>query len=183
MKFLKNKIQYIVEFISVIILVIADQLIKKSVVLNIKGQPPIILIKGVLCLQYLENRGAAFGMLQNRQIFFIIIGIVFVFASAYILMIIPCLKKYLALRISIICICAGAIGNLVDRIVQKYVVDFIYFEYIDFPIFNFADILVSVGCIVLVLLVLFYYKDDELDFKKAKEIKVHSSMVNEERKQ
>ena len=61
---------------------------------------------------------------------------------------------------------AGAIGNFIDRIRQGFVVDFLYFELIDFPIFNVADIYVTVGCILLILLLLFYYKDEELNFFK-----------------
>ena len=60
-------------------------------------------------------------------------------------------------------ITCGAIGNMIDRIRLNYVIDFLYFELIDFPIFNVADIYVSVATFVLVILLLFYYKDEELD--------------------
>ena len=57
-----------------------------------------------------------------------------------------------------------AIGNFIDRISLKYVVDFIYFELIDFPIFNIADCYLTVSCVLLLILGLFYYKDDDFEF-------------------
>ena len=59
-------------------------------------------------------------------------------------------------------ICSGALGNFIDRIAHRYVVDFFYFELIDFPVFNVADIYVTVSAVLLILLILFYYKEDEL---------------------
>ena len=164
------------ELIMIIVLAFADQVFKRLAVDRLKDAPPFVLIDEVLCLHYLENHGAAFGMLQNKQILFIIIALVFLIAAILILLWVPAMKKYLLLRASIVMIAAGAAGNLIDRFLQGYVVDYIYFEYIDFPIFNFADILVSLGCIMLVLLVLFFYKEEELDFKKAGEVRIHSSM-------
>ena len=75
----------------------------------------------------------------------------------------PNAQRYLPLRICIIGICAGAIGNMIDRIYLGYVVDFFYFNLIDFPIFNVADIYVTVSTIVLVILILFYYQEDEFE--------------------
>ena len=63
---------------------------------------------------------------------------------------------------------AGAVGNLIDRMVQSYVVDFLYFKLIDFPIFNVADCYVTAGAILLAILILFVYKDEELGFLSLK---------------
>ena len=68
------------------------------------------------------------------------------------------------LRVVLVMICAGAAGNFIDRVSQGYVVDFIYFELINFPVFNVADIFVTVGAALLVVLILFYYKDSDFDF-------------------
>ena len=73
-------------------------------------------------------------------------------------------KKFVPLRICITLITAGAAGNLIDRVVQGYVVDFLYFILIDFPIFNVADCYVVIACILFIVLILFYYKDDN-DFE------------------
>ena len=63
----------------------------------------------------------------------------------------------------IIFLSAGAIGNYIDRVSNNYVVDFIYFSLIDFPVFNVADIYVTVAIFFLLILILFYYKDEDLD--------------------
>ena len=67
----------------------------------------------------------------------------------------------LPLKIAGILIYAGAIGNFIDRIRQSYVVDFFYFELIDFPVFNVADIYVTLSAIALIIVVLFYYKEED----------------------
>ena len=75
----------------------------------------------------------------------------------------PASKKFLPLRICAILIVSGAIGNLIDRIRLQYVIDFFYFKLIDFPVFNVADIFVTVSTILLLVLVLFYYKEEDFE--------------------
>ena len=74
----------------------------------------------------------------------------------------PHTRRYYLLRICAVLVCAGAFGNLIDRIRLNYVVDFFYFELIDFPIFNVADCYVVVACILFAFSILFYYKEEEL---------------------
>ena len=86
----------------------------------------------------------------------------------------PHTKRFLPLRACFVAIAAGAIGNMIDRISLNYVVDFFYFKLIDFPIFNVADIYVTCATFVLVFLIVFYYKEEEIDsifqiFKKKSE--------------
>ena len=150
------------QIILVIILVLADQLTKYLAVVHLKGQDSVVLIKGVLELYYLENQGAAFSMLQNQQVFFYVLTIIFLVVAGWFLAKVPATTKYTPLRISLLVLCAGAVGNLIDRVVHKYVVDFIYFVIIDFPVFNVADIYVTLGVIVLICLVLFHYKEKDL---------------------
>ena len=73
----------------------------------------------------------------------------------------PLEKKYMPLRVCAVLLCSGAIGNMIDRVRLNYVIDFFYFELIDFPIFNVADCYVVVSCIAFVVLILFYYREDE----------------------
>ena len=80
----------------------------------------------------------------------------------------PLEKKYQPLRVVGVLLGAGAVGNLIDRMVQSYVVDFLYFKLIDFPIFNVADCYVTAGAILLAILILFVYKDEELGFLSLK---------------
>ena len=82
--------------------------------------------------------------------------------------------RYLGLRMCTILITAGALGNMVDRTTQGYVVDFLYFKLIDFPIFNVADIYVTVTFIVLVLLIFFYYKDEDFSIYSRRQEQKHA---------
>ena len=153
---------YVIGVIAVILGVALDQYTKYLATVHIKEEP-ITLIDGVFQLQYLENRGAAFGMLQNQQVFFLIIAIVTLIIVAFLYVCMPQTKRFLPLRICLLSIVAGAIGNMIDRMRLGYVIDFFYFELIDFPIFNVADIFATVATFVLIFLFLFYYKDDEFD--------------------
>ena len=153
---------YILAVLAMVIAVAADQVTKYLAVIYLKDKPPFVIWDQVFELTYLENRGAAFGLLQNRTIFFVITACG-VFAIVIFLYIkIPKTSKYLPLRLCGIFVFAGAAGNLIDRIRLGYVVDFFYFKLIDFPIFNVADIYVTVGFAVLVVLILFVYKEEEL---------------------
>ena len=111
----------------------------------------LIIIKNIFELRYLENRGAAFGVLQNQKIFFVIIASVMSIVVLYILSKCPADKKYIAFKICLLLIGAGAVGNLIDRLARNFVVDFFYFILIDFPIFNVADIFIVVGIIGLAI--------------------------------
>jgi len=163
-----KKLLIIIDIIIMGVLTLLDQLAKKAAVSNLTNGRDYVLIKEVLMLKYLENHGAAFGMLQNKQLFFLAIGSAFLIAAIVLLFYIPADKKYTLLRVSIVLVAGGAIGNMIDRAALGYVVDFIYFSLIDFPIFNVADCFVTVGTIMLVALVAFFYKDEDLDFKKMK---------------
>lgn len=166
---LKN---YIAALFIVAVAILVDQYTKYLAVVNLKDDAAIVLWDGVFELTYLENRGAAFGLLQNRQIFFICITFVIFAFILYCYIRIPKTGRYLPLRICGIFIVSGAVGNLLDRIRLGYVVDFFYFRLIDFPVFNVADIYVTVSFIVLLILVFFCYKEEELQFlgKKGTEI-------------
>ena len=169
----------IIDLLLAAVLVFIDRLTKNLAYANLKDKDPIRLIPDVFEFRYLENRGAAFGMLQNMKVLFVIVGVVFIGLVVYFLIRLPATKKYRALRICLVLIGAGAVGNLYDRLVQDYVIDFLYFIYIDFPIFNVADIYVTCSAVYLIILFLFIYKDDDLDLKKANTVKLHSSMVEE----
>ena len=159
---------YIWILIGAVLLVCFDQFIKYLAVIHLKGGPSVVLIPGVLELRYLENAGAAFGILQNKQIIFTIITIVFIAFAVFFIVRLPKTKKYLPLLTALVFLCSGALGNFFDRLVNKYVVDFIYFSIIDFPIFNVADIYVTLSVIAIVIMVLFKYKDSDFDFLKKK---------------
>ena len=151
-------------FISIALLVLLDQVTKYLAVLHLKDQNSFVLIPGVFQLHYLENRGAAFGIFQGGKVVFIICTLVFILVAVYLGLIrIPADRRFGFLRLIDVLLIAGAIGNLIDRIANDYVVDFFYFNLINFPIFNVADIYVTCSCIVLILLILFYYKEEDLN--------------------
>lgn len=145
------------------ILIILDQYTKYLATTHLMGEEGITLIPGILSLYYLENRGAAFGMLQNAQVFFILFTIIGLTVLLYTYLKLPDTRYYLPLRILLLLIFSGAIGNFIDRIKNGFVVDFFQFTFINFPIFNVADIYVTVSVIILILLILFYYKDEDFD--------------------
>ena len=145
---------------------LADQGTKLLAVRNLKGKESVELIPGVLEFQYLENRGAAFGILQNQQWLFILRCGVFLVIAAYFYYRLPLEKKYWLFRLMAVLLAAGALGNLVDRILHKYVVDFIYFSLIHFPIFNVADCCVVIGGILMLFNVLVVYKEEDYSFLK-----------------
>lgn len=154
---------YILAILVVIAGVVIDQITKHIAVAHLKDQAPFVLIENVFQLEYLENRGAAFGLFQNQQLFFMISVI---FVTILILVFykrVPMETKFLPLRICAVLILAGAYGNCIDRVRLGYVVDFFYFKLIDFPIFNVADIYVTVSVAFFLVLMFFYYKEEDLD--------------------
>ena len=153
----KRITHYIMALVSIVVLVLLDQITKHLVVLHLKDRSAYVLIKDVFQLEYLENRGAAFGVLQNQRVLLITIAVIWFYHK------VPIEHKYLPLRICAVLILSGAFGNCIDRIRLNYVVDFLYFKLINFPIFNVADIYVTVAAFLLVILILIYYKEDDLE--------------------
>lgn len=162
MKF--NFKKYIISVLSVIFLIFIDQITKYMAVINLKDKDPFIIIKGVFELFYLENRGAAFGVMQDKKTIFVIMTLIILIGIVYIFIKMPDNKKYRLMNIIAVFLCAGAVGNLIDRIVNNYVVDFFYFKLINFPVFNVADCYVVCSLLVLLISFIFYYKEEDLNF-------------------
>lgn len=168
-----NKIKrFLIELTCFAILIIFDQYTKFLAVKYLKDTPGIPIIDKVLELYYLPNgnTGAAFGMLAGHQMLFTLIAMMVVIIIGYILYNMPLDKKYYLISILMLFIAAGGIGNMIDRIKQNYVVDFIYFSLINFPIFNVADIYVSVSTVVLAIYLIFIIKEDDYTYLQ-KEVK------------
>ena len=156
-----SKIIYIVIFVLAVAL---DQITKNLAVTMLDPGEPKNIIKDVFQFVYTENMGAAFGFMQGRQVLFYIITAVVIAVIVYFMIKMPADSYYLGIGVVLSFILAGAVGNLIDRVTHKYVVDFIYFKPIDFPVFNVADIYVTLGCIAFAILVIFVYKDRDFDF-------------------
>jgi len=162
MENIKLKIKYILlGSVGVFLLFALDQWTKRLAEKHLANEQAIWLIKGVLQLQYLENQGAAFGLMQNKIGIFIFLTTIFLIAAVCVYLILPKTKRFLPLHIITVVLFAGAVGNFIDRIRMGYVIDFIYFSLIDFPIFNVADIYVTLSGIALFIVVVFYYKDED----------------------
>ncbi|CBH21991.1 MAG: signal peptidase II [Acetoanaerobium sp.] len=144
-------------FTLISILIIIDQAIKwisRTKLTKFESYP---VIDGFFHFTYVENRGAAFGMLQNKTWFFVLITLVVVGYMIYFTKKNKNIDKKLTFVLSIIT--AGAIGNLIDRIWLGFVVDMFDFRGIWQFVFNFADICVVVGGILLIFLII---KDKEI---------------------
>lgn len=173
----KNKFTlYLKDLLLIGILVALDQCTKYLAVLHLKDKPAVTVINGVFELNYLENKGAAFGILQDQRMFFIFVGVVILLVIGYILYKTPQSRKYNLMHVLLSLIASGAVGNMIDRVRFDHVVDFIYISLIHFPIFNVADIYVTVATAALILALLFYYNENDLRFigfkqKKFREVR------------
>lgn len=151
----------VIILIAIAVLTALDQWFKYLAVVHLKDQPPFVLIDGVFELHYSENTGAAFGILQDHRWVFISVTII-VMVFLLVLLMSGKFRQYPLLNVSGILIVAGGIGNLIDRIFNGYVVDFLYFKLINFPIFNFADCCVVVGAVMLLVFFFFFYDEKPL---------------------
>ena len=150
--------------IAVILLTAFDQIVKYAISSSFVVGETKKIIDGVFQLNYVQNRGAAWGSFSGKIVFLLIITCIILIASMYLYFRLAKRDdgKYTPLRITLIFLIAGAIGNMIDRIVRGYVVDMFDFCLINFPVFNVADIFVTCSFVVIVILILFKYKDEEL---------------------
>ena len=150
-------------FLLFCLLIFFDKFTKQMAVTHLMGQPPYVILDGVFEFQYSENMGAAFGLLQGQHLLFYAVAILVFVVVLYLLWTLPEKGRYFPLVLCLIVIAAGAAGNLIDRVTHNYVVDFIYFKLIDFPIFNVADCYVTCSTgLLFILLVFGYYSEEEL---------------------
>jgi signal peptidase II len=145
----------VMEFIIIILGIIMDRISKLWAVKRLAKGDDIVIIKDFFRFTYEENTGAAFSFLSGKVIFLSIITSVVVLFMIYYLY--KNRKENLLFKVSMSLIISGAIGNLIDRVYYKYVIDFIMCHYKDvyvFPIFNVADMMVVVGTCLLALYII-----------------------------
>ena len=106
----------------------------------------------------------AFGMLQNQKIFIVFMGVIFMLVLLFFLLKMPVTPKFRVIHVMVIFIISGGLGNILDRLRLDYVVDFISFVLINYPIFNVADIYVVCATIGLFIMFLFVLKEKDLEF-------------------
>ena len=139
----------------VIITLFVDQISKYAAYVSLVARDPVVIINNFFQLNYVKNYGAAWGILQNQRVLFVILTIaILVFLGIY-------AKKNKNLtkmtRISLALIAGGALGNLIDRVKVGYVIDFLDINFgnlYDFPVFNFADSFIVVGTSIMMYLII-----------------------------
>lgn len=144
----------------IIFALIAIDLITKQLFENLflKGKLDIVVIKDVLSFTYVQNTGAAFSVFSDHTLLLAIMSVVFVIGF-FVYDFFNSTKSVFNIA-SFVLIVGGAVGNMVDRVFLFYVRDFIRFDFINFPIFNFADICLTMGLITYAIYLFFFYNKD-----------------------
>lgn len=150
---------YLFNLICIVILLFFDQWTKQLASKNLKDAKAFPIIPKVFELYYLENRGVAFGMMQNQKVFILTMTIVLMAMVLYFLHKVHKMKHSIFARIALILIASGGIGNMIDRILNGFVTDFFSFVLINFPIFNVADIYIVVGTAMVCIYILFFSEE------------------------
>ena len=150
----------VVSLLATALLIFIDQITKSWASATLSDGTVIPIIRDIFVLQYTENRGVGFSLLQNQRWLFIPISLLIALALVVVLFRSPLRRRPMFSTVCVLLL-SGAVGNLIDRIYLGYVIDFLYFELIDFPIFNFADCCVVVGAILMCVYILFGAKDLE----------------------
>ncbi len=162
-----KRFPYIAHVLVCFLLVLFDQITKYFARTRLKVAPKPIW-DGVFALHYHENRGSIWGILQGKVDILLIASIVIFAILIYAYIKMPKTRTYGPLLWVLVVMMAGAIGNTIDRIFFGFVTDFLYFELINFPIFNIADCYLTVCAFLMVILVFTAYKDDEFTFLSPK---------------
>ena len=165
-----------IEFLLLAFTIVCDLWMKEFLYdFLLKHNGNYVVIKGFLDLTYSENTGAGFGMFKDGTLgLTVITAIIIVAIFAYLLI---AKRKDIWLRISLVLIAGGGIGNLVDRIGLGYVRDFFEFTFMEFAIFNIADFFVTVGAFMLIFYLIYLIA---IDFIKGKDKKAENSVLTAE---
>lgn len=157
----KTILTIIVEVLLILVFVSVDLLTKTFIYEPIDaGAPDIVLINNILKFTAVQNTGASFGIFKGNAIILAIVSLIIIIVVFIIQMFSLTKLKDKTFRFGLILIVAGGIGNIVDRFLLGHVRDFIYFELIDFPVFNIADSCLTIGCVLIIIYVIIYYIKD-----------------------
>lgn len=170
-------------YLGVIAGIFLDQITKYLAYTKLKGRDAFVIIPNVFELRYLENQSAAFSFdpvsllnkifhfayfdahpdafLACKMVFFVVMTIVVLVLLAILYRRIPWNSHWLAMNLILLGFMAGAIGNLIDRVIHHFVIDFFYFRLINFPIFNVADIYVTIAAFALIIVIFFVYSEKD----------------------
>ena len=157
--FLSRKADFMLYVILAVVLIIVDQVTKYLTRAHIELGESLPFVPRLLELTYIKNTGAAWSILEKHTWLLSVISAVIV-----LVILLMIYKKFFTNRIGMLSatlIVAGGIGNLIDRVVFRYVTDMIKTIFMDFPVFNFADCCITVGVVLLVIYILFFYTEDK----------------------
>ena len=147
-----------IEFICIAVLIWLDRYIK-SIAVSYKGKEDRVVLQDILSLTYTENTGMAWGLLSGATKFITILTVLLL--GLLVITLITGFVRGPVGSVGMVMIIAGGVGNVIDRLRLGYVVDYIRFDFINFPVFNFADILVVIGVILFAIwLIITTAKDD-----------------------
>lgn len=158
----------IIAIFVILALIGIDQLTKWLAVTHLQGEPAV-LWEGVFELRYVENDGMAWGLFGGEIFRWVVVSITAVLMVALLYMLLSGRHRHRWLSVSLVLIVAGGVGNLIDRVLNGYVVDFLYVRLIDFPVFNVADCFVVVGAALLIVYLLFFSDQQNVAASAAEE--------------
>lgn len=142
----------IINILIIVLCIAADQLTKICAAANLKDISTLPIIENIFHFTYVENRGAAFGMLADHRWVFMILSVVGI-AAIFVYLTVTKPKSWW-MRLALCFIVGGGVGNMIDRIARGYVIDFIDCRFINFYVFNVADSFVCVGCAMFIIAVI-----------------------------
>jgi len=154
---------FMLPVIFCLLLIIVDQVTKYFAYTRLQPVGSITVIEGVFSFTYLENHGAAFGLFQGARWFFVVITILIICGMIYYYVKLPKEKSYNKARFALLLVMSGAVGNFIDRVRNGFVIDFFHATFIDFPVFNVADSLVVIGVFLMFILLIFVYKEENVE--------------------
>lgn len=141
-----------IAYLVALLMVLIDQIIKKWTTSSLQLHESRSGIDGLFDFYYIRNEGAGWGILQGRMWFFYVVTFVIIVYLIY--LIYKHRQGSLFLKCTYGLLLGGAIGNLIDRIINGYVIDMFRLTFMNFPIFNVADMALSIGVVLLIIQVL-----------------------------
>ena len=165
---------YILALVVAAVIVAVDQITKFLIATNFDGESFVPVLGGLFNIRFVENSGAAWSILEGKTWLLVAISLVIMAICVFMLIKKTYGSKLMFWAVSIIL--AGGLGNLIDRVFRGgKVVDFIEFGFVEFPVFNVADIAVCIGAGLIVLLFIIESINDYKKSKKAKLEEMNSS--------
>ncbi len=151
----------LVMILIVAVLIVIDQIIKYWALTSLAPIGTINVIDGLLSFTYVENRGAAYGSFSSYTPVLALISFLLSIGIIYLIIKFDNYFEAKIIKYGLVLTLAGAIGNFIDRAFRGFVVDMFEFTFIDFPVFNFADICVVIGTSIIMIGIVFFEKDDK----------------------